>query len=85
MSACRACGAAIVWAETPDGNKQPFDREPNSAGNRVLLGRGPNTPPLAVPETFFDPEAKELDAEAFAKCVYMPHHATCPKAEEFRK
>ena len=24
-----SCGAEIVWAETPEGKRQPFDREPN--------------------------------------------------------
>lgn len=76
MAKCDGCGAAIVWAETLDGKRQPFDREPDEKGNRVLLGRGPVRPPLAIPSSNVVPCPEET--------LYMPHHAVCPDAERFR-
>lgn len=81
MAECRGCGAQIVWAETPDGKKQPFDREPNDAGNRILLGRGPRTPPVAVPVGALMPESGIAQLTLIR---YMPHHATCPEVKSFR-
>lgn len=95
MANCSGCGAEIVWAETPDGKRQPFDREPNSAGNRVLLGRGPNRPPLAIPpptSALFGGEGRPItvgkagdDGPPLAEVLYMPHHATCPERDRFRR
>jgi hypothetical protein len=83
MAECGSCKADIVWADTPRGSKQPFDREPNPEGNRVLLGRGPNLPPLALPVDLIDAGPSML-GPAVDECRYMPHHATCPSVEEHR-
>jgi hypothetical protein len=82
-----------VWAETPEGRRQPFDREPDpEKGNRVLLGRGPLRAPLALPPTMLSmavphtPSAKKL-ALGWIRgtgVAYVPHHATCPEVERFR-
>jgi hypothetical protein len=82
IGACRACGAAMLWAETPDGNRQPFNPKPDPEGNRVLLGRGRDRSPLAVPVTALgDYEG----AAPLSECFYMPHHATCPERDRFRR
>jgi len=38
---CRSCGARIVWAETTQGKRMPFDRQPVavSAHESLLGGR----------------------------------------------
>lgn len=87
MSKCDGpnCDADVVWAETPSGARQPFDREPAENGNRVLLGRGPNRPPLAIPASEFDPHNPTYDRpEWLAGCLYVPHHATCPDRDRFK-
>lgn len=87
MSVCdgKDCDAQIVWAENPATRTlQPFDREPTPDGNRVLLGRGPNRPPLAIDAKLIDPGPGML-GNAIDECRYMPHHATCPNAEDYRR
>lgn len=84
MATCKGCGKPVVWAETPDGHKQPFDREPNSEGNRILLGRGPHRPPLVLPLEHLDPPYGQPQV-ATMDCIYMPHHATCAKVDDFRQ
>lgn len=73
------CDADVVWAETPGGGRQPFNREPSEEGNRYLLGRGPTRPPLAVAASAIDEGGYDL-----RECLYMPHHATCVDADHFR-
>jgi hypothetical protein len=73
------CVARIVWAETPNGKEQPFDRVPAFEGARVLIGRGPDRLPLAISPTAI---AGEIDLRG---ALYMPHHATCPNAHSFRR
>ena len=84
MAICNGCGAAIVWAETADGKRQPFDREPDREGNRILLGRGPNRPPLALPLERIDPHFGDEQVKTLG-AIYMPHHATCPNVADFQK
>lgn len=76
MAEC-GCGAQILWAETEDGKRAPFDREPDPSGNRVLLGRGPSRPPLAVP-----PARVVMCPD---DCLYVSHFATCPDAAAYRR
>jgi len=87
VASCKGCGAAIVWAVTPEGKRQPFDRVPDSKGNRVLLGRGPDRPPLALPINVLvggPEEPRNLNDGLRGQVAYMPHHATCPFVEDFR-
>jgi hypothetical protein len=88
------CGADIVWAETPDGKRQPFDREPTPEGNRYLLGRGARRPPLAIPVANMgylrDVDREDVTdgtghnaLEAMTEARYIPHHATCPDVARF--
>lgn len=64
---------------------QPIDREPNDAGNLRLT---PNFRPtkrgvLQEVVVIKKDEQPELFGDPIVR--YMPHHATCPHAEEFRK
>lgn len=67
----------MLWASTLADQRQPFDPEPDPAGNRVLLMRG-DRPPLAVPLGHFEFGEAAQDARGHG-AVYMPHHATCPR------
>lgn len=82
------CGEDVVWAETANGKRQPFNREPDPKGNRVLLGRGPDRPPLAIRADALDPDDIHEDGYTLSDleaCHYMPHHATCADVDQFRR
>lgn len=73
------CGAPIRWALTEaTGVAIPLDYEPNPDGNVILL-RG-SEPPVA---RTLGP--LELLIENPDTPRYMPHHATCPDVELFRR
>ncbi|MEJ7724323.1 MAG: hypothetical protein WKF64_08465 [Ilumatobacteraceae bacterium] len=78
MSACRSCAAAIVWAVTDNGKRIPLDAHPTPAGSVRLHD---TVPPRAVVVgatiDLFDPTDDGTR--------YMPHHATCPQADEWRR
>ena len=85
MAKCGGCGADIIWGETVGGKRQPFDREPNAGGNRLLVGRGPDEPPLVLIAGEVAAYLPMPEQEALVGARYMPHHATCPNAEDYRK
>lgn len=80
---CSKCRAPLLWAATVNGKMQPLNREPDPAGNvrltdefcltkRGVLQRG-EVVKAATLDLFDD------------RPTYMPHFASCPFAEEFRK
>ena len=70
---CRRCKARIKWARTAAGKAIPLDAEPTMRGS-VLLDEFANATFLAKDEP------RPAD-----RPVFMPHHATCPYATEFRR
>lgn len=70
ITKCRSCGAEIVWIETTKGKLQPFNREVDENGNRVFENG------IAV-------EYQPLIHMGWDR--YMPHHATCPDADKWRR
>lgn len=83
VASCRSCGASIVWAITERGKRIPLDAEPNAVkGNMVL-----EVETLIVnghPQERWRARqvAPLLDA---AQVRYMPHHATCPQGNQWRR
>jgi hypothetical protein len=78
MSACRSCGAPVLWAVTDGGRRMPVDRDPAPAGNLVIADRHPDgTPHMTV----VDPEQLLLGDPP----RYLSHFVTCPHANEHRK
>ena len=76
MSACRSCGARIVWAETEKGRKMPIDFYPSSEGTIVLRYPQGEKQPLAI---------VGVPADAFPReDRFTSHFATCPQADEWR-
>lgn len=81
MRTCRSCGAAVLWAVTVHGNAMPLNASPDPTGNVVLTGRkirtkaGGQMPECHVYGYLFDDDDDR----------YMPHHATCPQAEQWRR
>ena len=58
---CRACGAPVMWAKTPNGKWMPLDPDPYS-GNVILLPPdGSNIPKVEIRN----------------RSAYTSHLATC--------
>ena len=80
MSRCKGCGAEILWIRMKSGKNMPCD-------------------PALIPfwwapegeETFITEEGETVrgtrdgDPEEMTGIGYIPHWATCPKRESFRK
>jgi len=73
MSACRSCGAPILWALTENGKRIPLDAAPaeRPTGLFRLVEKIGERTPVAV----------SVSGEA----VYLSHFATCPYADQHRK
>lgn len=72
MGTCRSCGAPIIWVPTANGKKMPLDAEPNPSGNVII--RDGALMVGASAENVRDGEQ-----------LLMPHWATCPESERFRR
>jgi hypothetical protein len=76
---CRSCGATIVWAETVSGVSMPVDAAPHPEGNvQLLQPDDPRSPPFAT--VYGKRKRPPPGAE-----LRMPHHSTCPDAEQWRR
>lgn len=71
-SACRACGAEMIWTFTESGKRMPLDAEPSSEGTFVTEMRGKDLYAVYV-KRGSDPDAR------------TSHFATCPSAADFRR
>jgi hypothetical protein len=76
MTACRSCGAPVLWAVTAEGKRMPVDAEPTPAGNLVVDQTAQPWTVRVVPPD---------DLLAGDPPRYLPHWATCPHANEHRK
>lgn len=80
MARCKACGAEIVWIDTPAGKKIPCDVklvaywERKGAPGKVVTPNG---------EVLSADFKGKLDKVTGIGCV--PHWATCPAADQFRR
>lgn len=70
MPQCKGCNAEIEWFETIRGKKAPVDATPEK---RYVVRERLNQ------------KAEVIGHVVELVNTYMPHHATCPKVEEFRK
>lgn len=76
MTRCRSCQAPIRFARTKNGKPMPLDPEPDPVGNVVIDANG--TAHVAATA-----DQRSL-AEHMGWPLYMPHHATCPQAHEWK-
>lgn len=74
MRRCRSCGAAIEWARTANDRAMPLDAEPNADGNVVIRD--------GVAHVLGPMELLVLGAD---EVLRMPHHATCPNADDWKR
>jgi hypothetical protein len=70
---CR-CGQKLRWGTNPvTGKRQPFDHDPDPNGNRTL-------------DEFGNIYALKNGTVPMGQTgPYLPHHASCPFADEFRR
>lgn len=81
MDTCSACPATIVWTVTPTGAKSPIDYAPSEQGNVLVLQPQGLGEMLSV---VLSKDALKLARERGLR-LHMPHHATCPHADQFRR
>lgn len=79
VSACRSCGAEILWAHTRDGKRIPLDAVPSPAGNVYL-----NESATFARASVLSGALLEAARSAGEK-LRTSHFATCPQAGEWRR
>lgn len=86
MSACRGCGAPIRWVRTVHGNLMPIDPDPDPDGNVELVDDTGAPVDAAALDRFPLPATAVVHAQPTLTGGdrWMPHHATCPDADQFR-
>lgn len=73
------CKALVLWVAMPSTKRMLIDAEPRADGNVKLLGtKLEDGTPLAVSIT-------KHEAETWDGPRYVPHFATCPDRQAFRK
>lgn len=73
---CKGCNATIIWVRMPSGKLMPVDAEPTFLGTVAIHSDGIRGAVLRREEREKLPAGTKL---------YLPHHVTCPNADEFRK
>ena len=80
MSACRSCGAAIVWLEIrPGGRRMPVDAEPSAKGN--VIADLTQAVGVVIPAAAL----AQVKADTPDEPLYVSHFATCPDADAWRE
>lgn len=77
VSACRSCGAPLLWVITDGGKRMPLDADPTPAGTFVVADRDRD----ALRVSYVAPDALLIDDPP----RYVSHYATCPDADRWRK
>lgn len=80
MSKCKNCGAEIVWIKTKAGKAMPCDATPvcyieDAAGKSRVITEGGETIRCTLTDS----------RETATGSGYVPHWATCPAADQFRR
>lgn len=79
MSHCRGCRAEIVWATVAEsGKKIPLNPGIDYAGNVYYTDHAAGLVAVLSPE-------RAMERRMAEQTLHMPHHATCPAVEEFRR
>lgn len=80
MGKCKGCGAEIIWIMSPSGKLIPCDPEQvtywqkTKANGKIVT---PNGEVISC-EFYGDPQSA-------TGIGYVPHWATCPNADKFRR
>lgn len=76
MATCRSCGAPMQFVKTRKGRAMPLDATPNPASGNVIVADD------SVAEVF--PDAYAAETAWPGRPRYLPHHASCPQAGDWR-
>lgn len=80
MSACRSCGAPIIWAtSTETGKRMPVDEAPDPERGNVLLVSGNDGPETVVLTR------AAIAARPNRNRLHTSHFATCSDAKGWRR
>lgn len=93
---CRSCQATVLWATTAKGKAQPLDAKPE---RRIVQAVMPSPAVkmerrIIVQYDAASGEHRALVVESWPSGLgvvghlmdtYMPHHATCPRADRWRR
>ena len=83
---CDGCGRPMWWARTRNGTPIPVDPEPELrlVAFPYFEGAGRRRDPADLKElrARIEEEGKAVAVQSLP--TFTPHHATCPKAEDFR-
>ncbi len=83
---CRSCDAPILWCVTEAGKWQPLDAQPDPSGNVEIERRGCATVSRVVNNVAIVLGGALAESRGGQPIVrYMPHHATCPNADQWRR
>lgn len=74
---CEGCGVAVLWARTEKGHPQPVDIGDHPRGNMAVRFVAGQCRVRTLSKAA--PELREGEHRV------MPHHASCPRADQFRK
>lgn len=82
-SSCRApsCRAPLMWVRTQAGKPLPLDPDPDPKAGTVVLSDD------LTGQTFAEVLGPDAAAAASVRGerLYVPHFATCPEADTFRR
>lgn len=81
MTACRSCGAPIVWAIAAGSSRRiPLDADPTDDGNLIVVRHRWDGPDRTIPIVHVVDEDAGTDGLRFRS-----HFATCPDAKSWRR
>ena len=80
MATCKACGAKIIWIGMLGGKSMPCDPEPMTYWEKAKAKDKVVTQNGMVLSCVF-----EGDIQKATGIGYIPHWATCPNADKFRR
>jgi len=82
ITACRSCGAAIIWTITDAGKRMPVNAKPLDTGTLQLVGH-------AFGESLAISRVLSGDSLTAARengvPLYLSHFASCPEATVWRR
>jgi hypothetical protein len=79
VTACRSCGAPIIWLTIrPGSRRMPVDAEPSPSGNIIAdLDQAMGVVVSAEP-------LRQMKVDTPDEPFYLSHFATCPQADRWR-
>lgn len=80
-ASCRGCGAAIVWIRTASGKSMPCDATPRYYTQKPKTG----TKKIVTPNGEILSCEYTEDPHKATGTGFVPHWATCPKYQDFKK